>query len=273
MKNLACLLVLTSALAACSKDDLPDVPSASEIEDAKVRVGLSADAIGQGRMVLELLGFMPKYECGEARSVFAGRLPTTLDQTFMGATATLNAGDPGKDVITIVFPTAGVVVARRTVTGTVIVTTSGGTDRFTLEVDARQAQVDGHPVQSLAGYGTCGDETQYWALSEGPLGATGATYRVDLEIAKRAGAPIIGGTHLLITGTGAITRTAGTDTVTLTDVDYEIGNLLPGSGKVVIETAGGHKISATFSSDTPIAGRAQVTIDAKSTVTIPLPGH
>lgn len=275
MRKLAWLPVVSIfAFSGCDdvpdKDDLPDLPSQAEIDDAKARVNLSADAVGQGRIVLELLGFMPKYTCGEARSVFAGKLPTALETSFNGATATLDASNAAEDVILIQFPTAGVSVASHTVTGMLTVRTSGGMDRFALEVDAHQARVDGKSVPAVAGYRSCSDETTYWGQAEGPLGSSGATFRVDLEIAKRAGVPIIGGTTLLINGTGSVTRSGGTDTVTLTNVDYEIGDFLPGAGTVVIETSGGHRISATFDSSTPVAGRVSVKIDARAVVTIPL---
>lgn len=268
-------LLAAFVLAGCTTDSVtdkvPDLPTQSEIDDAKLRVGLSSDALGKVHAALVFLGIIPVYACGEPRSTFAGKLPENLKTGFAGATISLTSSDPAMDQVSLIFPAAGSRVGGHTVTGSLLIETSGGSDRFSLELDARNARIDGLPVQTVAGYGTCGDSTSYWAESQGPLSGTVA-YLFSAKVGKRAGIPVIGSTTLLVDATGSVTISGATDQVTLTSVDYEVGKLLPRSGTILIATSSGHTISATFRDDTPIAGQVRVKVDEKSAVTIPLPG-
>lgn len=277
MRRLALVSVLAGiSLYGCSTEPVEDkvsaIPSQSEIDDAKARIGLTSDGLGRLHAALEFLGIIPVYTCGEPRSNFAGRLPEGLKTGFAGAAISLDATDPAMDRVSIVFPAAGSPVRGFKVTGSLLINTSGGQDHFSLEIDARNAQVDGKAVQSLGGYGTCGDSTSYWADSEGPLGGGDATYLFKAVVGKKSGVPVIGNTTLLVNATGSVTRGGKVDRVTLTSVDYEVGRILPRSGTILIVTSNNHRISATFSDDTPIAGQVKVKVDSKSTVTIPLPG-
>jgi hypothetical protein len=282
--NLSALLPAISLAAALAfsgcntdpvTDKVPDVdlPTKSEIDDAKARVGLSSEALTRAHAALEFLGIIPVYTCGEERSNFSGKLPANLATGFAGAAFTLDATDPMADKVSIAFPAAGSQVRGHLVTGSLFIKTSGGKDRFTLELDARQAKIDGKSVQTVAGYGTCGDSTSYWADSEGPLPTAGQSYILMAKVGKKAGIPVIGSTTLLVDATGSMTRDGKTDQVTLTSMDYEVGKLLPRSGTLLIVTSSGKRISATFSQDTPIAGQVKVRVDSKSAVTIPLPGY
>ncbi len=268
---LAALASLCLGLAGCTTDPVTEnVPSKSEIDDAKARVGLSSDALGRVHALLEILGIIPKYECGEPRAAFAGKLPDRLRSGFAGSAVTLDASDPSADRISLAFPASGTSVRGLRFTGDFLIKTSGGTDRFTLEVDARNAQVNGKALQALGGYGTCGDSTSYWADSEGPL-ASAASYVLKAKVGKKSGLPVIGKTNLLIDAAGTVTRGGNDDGLVLTGVDYEAGKALPNSGTVLIATSSGHRIQATFSDDTPLIGQVKVKVDGKSAVLIPLP--
>lgn len=274
--SLAFVSAFSLALSACDtsdvKDAVDDVPSKAEVDDAKARVGLSSDALGRLHAALEFLGIIPVYTCGEPRSTFAGKLPESLKSGFAGATLTLDSGDPATDLVTVAFPPGGAGVRGFNVTGNLFIKTSGGSDRFNLEVDARDAKVDGKPVQTIAGYGTCGDSTDYWAESEGALAGTSALYALDSRVAKKAGLPLIGSTTLRIDAFGAVTQAGKSDLVTLTAVNYEVGKILPRSGTIEIVTSSGRRIAATFSDDTPLVGQVKVRVDGKNAVSIPLPG-
>jgi hypothetical protein len=254
-------------------DNVPDVPSKSEVTDAKARVGLSSEALSSIHAVLIFLGIIPVYTCGEPRSNFSGKLPTSLKTNFTGATITLDATDPLADNISLAFPANGSSVQGHIITGNLMIKTSGGEDRFTLELDARNAKIDGRTLQTVAGYGTCSDSTSYWADSQGPLTGQDATFLIKALVGKKAGLPVIGSTSLLVNATGSVTRTGKTDQLTLTSIDYEVGKLLPRSGTILILTSTGHRISADFSDDTPFVGQVKVKVDSKSTVSIPLPGY
>lgn len=268
-------LAMAAAFIGCTTDSVTDklpVPSQSEIDDAKARVGYSSDAAGMVYNALKLLGVIPVYTCGEPRSSFSGKLPANLSTGYAGAAVTLNASDPAEDKITVAFPAAGTTVHKQKVTGSLLITTAGGEDRFTLEVDARNALVNGKPVQALAGYGTCGDSTTYWTEAEGTLPGTTSAYALETHVGKKAGLPLIGSTTLLINAAGTLGPTASRDQVTLKNVDYKLGDILPQSGTIIIVTASGRRISASFNDDTPMVGLVTVRIDSKAPVTIPLPG-
>lgn len=265
-----------AALCGCDtqdvRDTVPDVPSKSEIDDAKARVGFSSDALGRLHAALEMLGIIPVYTCGEPRAAFAGKLPDSFQSGFVGATVALDGSDPAIDRFTLSFPPQGGTVRGQKVTGTLLVKASGGQDRFTLEMDATQAQFNGTAIQTIGGYGTCGDSTTYWAESEGPLAGAAGTYALDARVGKKAGLPLIGSTTLVFNATGNYTRSGKKDALTLTGVDYQVGKVLPRKGTIRIETSDGHTLSATFSDDTPLVGQVKVKVDSKSAVTIPLPG-
>ncbi|MDQ3002371.1 MAG: hypothetical protein M3Y08_14055 [Fibrobacterota bacterium] len=273
--SVAAALAFTGCNTDPVTDNVPDVnlPTKSEIDDAKLRVGISSEALTRAHAALEFLGIIPVYTCGEERAHFAGRLPANLATGFAGAAFTLDATDPTADKVSIVFPAAGSKVRGHKVTGNFFIKTSGGKDRFTLELDARQAKIDGKAVQTVAGYGTCGDSTSYWADSEGPLPTAGQSYVLMAKVGKKAGISVIGSTTLLVDATGSMTHDGKTDQVTLTSMDYEVGKLLPHSGTLLIITSSEKRILATFSQDTPIAGQVKVRVDSKSAVTIPLPGY
>jgi hypothetical protein len=185
----------------------------------------------------------------------------------------LDASDPLADKITLAFPANGTSVQGHILSGNLFIKTSGGEDRFALELDARNAAIDGQTLQTMAGYGTCGDSTSYWANSQGPTTSQNATFLINALVGKRAGLPVIGNTTLLVNATGSITRSGMVDQLTLTAMEYETGKLLPRSGSLLIVTSSGHKIAADFSDDTPFVGQVKVRVDSKSAVTIPLPGY
>lgn len=276
VRNSAFALGAALALAGCDtqdvRDNVPDVPTKAEIDDAKARVGYSSDALGRLHAALEMLGIIPVYTCGEPRAAFAGKLPASLKTGFVGATVSLDGTDPATDKFSLAFPPGGGSVRGHKVTGTILVSASGGEDRFTLGFDATQAQFDGTPVQALGGYGTCGDSTTYWADSQGPLAAAAGTYLLKARVGKKKGLPLIGSSTLIIDAAGDYTRGGKKDALTLVSVNYEVGKILPRSGTIRIETSDGHNLAATFSDDTPLAGQVKVKVDSKSAVTIPLPG-
>jgi hypothetical protein len=250
------LILLTTACGGGT------VPTQGEIDDAKARVDLAAAASDDARSILELLGLLPTYECGEPRSLFLEDVDASIEASYGCATVLIDSTDLTQDTLTATFSEGGCSAAGHTVGGTLFVSLSGGEEAFSLELDAHGLVVDGRTIGALAGYGTCGDETRYW------VDASGEGYSLDLEVAKRAGIPIIGGTTLLVSGSGTIRG----DTVTLTAVEYEIGETLPHAGTITIHTADGHSIEATFSDSSPLYLEVVVRIDAHDAVTIPLPG-
>lgn len=260
---LAALLAAPLLLAACGQ-----VPSLEEIEDAKAHASAAVKALDRGRAALELLGLMPVYTCGEPRRTFIGRAADGLRADWPCAVVSLEAEGESADLATLTFP-VGCEALERSLAGEALFRYSGGEDRLELEADFRTLLVAGTALPAKAGYGTCGDESRYWALAEGPLTGDYA-FKVDLHVGKRGGLPVFGGTSLLVDGTGALIRAAGSDQLTLTAIEYEVGEYLPKQGTLLIETASGGRLEVGFEPSLWRFGEATVRIGDKEPVTIPI---
>lgn len=249
------------------------LPSQALIEEAKARLGVTMTGTDLARVALEQLGFLPTYDCGAPRGEFVPDVLDALAVEYACATVSVDSSDPAVDAITVTFDEAGCEVAGRNLSGALVVRLAGGQDRFDLEVDARALAVDGALVQALAGYGTCSDETRYWVLAEGDVpGHAGKTFYIDASVAKRDGLPVIGGTTLMLSGTGELTEAGATDRVTMESVEYELGDLLPKNGTIILETASGRRIRATFTQESPLYRKVSIQIDAYDAVTVVIPG-
>lgn len=269
--------MVTAVLAGCGAggmgggdDDDGGGGTADLIADAKVRIGDAADAIDRGRAALELLGLMPDYTCGEPRGDYLDGAADGLTASYACASVTLEAAGAEADRAVVAFE-PGCHVLGHEVEGTAAFLYAGGTARMDLEADFRALSVDGVTVDLLAGYGTCGDETTYWALASGTVpGTADTTFTVDAAVAKRAGVPVIGSGTTILDGTASVTRASGTDTITFEQLEYESGALLPENGVLTIDSAGGRHIEATFTRDSPLYGKVVIVIDGGDPVTVPL---
>jgi hypothetical protein len=270
------MLAMAALVAGCGMggmagdDDGVDGGTTDLINDAKARLGDAAEAIDRARAALELLGLMPDYTCGEPRATYLDGAADGVSASYECATVTLEAAGPEADQAVIGFD-AGCQVLGHEVEGSATFRYAGGTDRMDLEADFRALSVDGHTVNLLAGYGTCGDETSYWAVASGAVpGGSNTTFTVDAVVARRAGVPVIGSGTTLLDGSASVTRSSGTDTVTFDALEYASGALLPENGVLTIDTSGGRHIQATFTRDSPLYGKVVIVIDGGSPVTVPL---
>jgi hypothetical protein len=178
--------------------------------------------------------------------------------------------DSTTDAVVLAFG-QGCEVREHTVTGQTAFKYSGGEDRMELRADLRQLKVDGNGLQAEVGYGTCGDESRYFALAEGSLpGKSDYTYKVDGRVGKRDGLPIIGGTSLVFNGPGQLTGPEGTNRLTFTELLYELGEYAPKEGEVLLEESDGGRVKATFSSSLWRLGKMELIIDDNDPVTVPL---
>ncbi len=245
-------------------------PSREQIDDAKGRVSAAVAAVDLARKALTLLGILPTYECGEPRRTFVGEAVEDVRRDYPCATVSTEAvGET--DAVNIVFPDAGCAVKDFAVKGASAFVYSGGEDRFELHADLRELVVDGTKLQTSAGYGKCSDEQRFFASSAGPVpGRPELSFKFDAAVAKRDGIPIIGGTTLILDGPGEVAGASGTDRITCTNLEYEIGEYLPKSGTLLVETAGGTRIEATFSTTLWRLGEAEIKIDDHDSVTVPI---
>lgn len=262
------LLALLPLLAtACGGRE----PTREEIEAARARVEQAAKAAARARSALELLGVLPVYECGEPRRTFVGHASESVQAQVACVTVTSEAVDASTDAVVLAFSEAGCTARGHGVSGQGRFHYSGGEERMALSADLRELKVDGSALQAQVGYGTCGDESSAWVRAEGALpGADGHTFRVDGRVAKREGLPLIGGTELRMDGTGALTSAAGTDTLTLTGVLYELGDFAPKEGEVIVESAEGGRVKATFRPGLWRTGKMELVIDDSEPVTVPI---
>ncbi|HLL52238.1 MAG TPA: hypothetical protein VK447_01745, partial [Myxococcaceae bacterium] len=61
-----------------------------------------------------------------------------------------------------------------------------------------------------------------------------------------------------------------TDSVTITGLEYELGEYFPKQGEMLITTAGGKTLRATFRTSLWRLGQVEVRVDAKDPVTVPI---
>jgi hypothetical protein len=261
MRHWLCLAILVSACGDADMTDPPDPPSQAEIADARARIDAASDDVEQVRSALEKIGILPTYTCGEPQGGYVSRLSEALDGQYGCADLAVDGSDPARDVVIVTFPSEGCTIDGHVLTGTMTIAVAAGDDRFLLELDVTALGVDGRTAPVIASYEECGDETRYGAI------ANGEGWSLDVVVAKRDGIPVIGGTTLILDGTGM----RNGDQLTLTGLEYEIGDLLPKAGRIVIQTATGHRIQATFTEASPVHLEVEVIIDAHDAVTIPIP--
>ncbi len=227
-------------------------------------------AASQARGALELLGILPVYECGEPRRSFVSRVAESVEVQVGCITAGTEALDATTDAVVLAFG-QGCEVREHTVSGQTAFKYSGGEDRMEVKADLRQLRVDGRALQAEVGYGTCGDESRFFALAQGALpGRPEYSYKVDGQLGKRRGAPIIGGTSLVFNGPGELTGPEGTDKLTFSGLLYELGDYAPKEGSALLEEADGGQVKVTFSSTLWRLGEMELVIDDKDPVTVPI---
>ncbi|HZH15730.1 MAG TPA: hypothetical protein VE057_15365 [Archangium sp.] len=266
MRIRACLALVLLA-TACGREP----PTQEEIEDAKSRVDLAVHAAHQARLALELLGILPVYTCGEPRRTFVGKVTEGVRVKVACVTATAEAQDASTDAVVLSFPEGSCSVNGHTVSGRSAFVYHGGEERMDLSADLNGLTVDGHTLQARVGYGTCGDEKRFWTAAAGTLpGRAGSSYRVDGRVGLRDGAPLFGSTSLVFDGPGEVSGPLGTDRVTFTGLEYEVGEFLPKKGQALIETARGHRVKVDFSEVLWRVGKVEVEIDDKAPVTVPI---
>jgi hypothetical protein len=266
MRRALSLTALAFLSTACGEH----LPTQEEIDAARAKVETGLTAASQARSALELMGVLPVYECGEARRSFVSRVVDAVEVQVGCITASTEAVDATTDAVVLSFGQS-CEVREHTVTGQALFKYSGGESRMELKADLRPLRVDGQGLQAEVGYGTCGDESRFFALAQGALpGNSAYTYKVDAQVGKRSGVPIIGGTSLVFTGPGEVTGPEGTNRLTFMELLYELGDFAPKEGSALLEGADGGRVKVTFSSTLWRLGEMELVIDDKDPVTVPI---
>jgi hypothetical protein len=272
MRSATTVALLAALATACGGG----APTREEVEEARGQIEVAMSAATQARAALELLGILPEYTCGEPRRSFVGRATESratesLQEQVGCVSARTEPWDAVTDAVVLTFPEEGCAARGHTVSGYAPFKYSGGEDRMELKVDLRELRVDGEVLPVEVGYGTCGDESRYFALAEGPVPQRpDHAYRVDGRLGKRDGIPILGGTSLVFNGPGELTGPEGTSRLTLTELEYELGEYAPKEGEVLLETADGHSVKATFRQKYWRLGEMELTVDEHEPVVVPV---
>ena len=265
------LLLSVASLTGCSetRDKVDDARAAADGALAVTKVPSALELLDLARTAFDLLDLAPTYTCGEPRGTFAGKVADGMVLRYPCITASL-AADATADVLTATLPAAGCRVRGHRVSGAGAFSFSGGEERLPLAADLRALAVDGRPLQTEVGYGTCGDATSYWARTDGtlPNHPEKATH-LDLHVAMKDGLPLIGDTDVTIDGAGTITEGGATDSLTAIAIEYRLGALYPSAGTLVITTATGHTVTVTFSTEACDTS-ARVVVDDHPPITLPL---
>ena len=263
-----CLVfLLAMALAGCGSTS--SLPSDEELESAKQKVELAVSLADKGKTVLELLGLLPTYECGEDRRTWVGSIVDGFAIEHPCASALAEQAGADGDRVSLTFPAGGCDALGKNLIGEAVFSYSGGSDRFSLDADFTALQVAGETISASAGYGTCGDEKKVWASGAGDVPGTDLVFSLDLTVAIQAGIPIFGSTDLILNGTAELSDGDGTDQVTFVDLEVEAGSLLPKKGLLRILTASGRRIEARFEEGF-LTGQVEITVDDYDPVKLPL---
>lgn len=267
MRRATCIAALAFLATACGDNTLTQ----GEINDATARVERVAASAHLVRGALEVLGLMPVYTCGEPRRSFLTHAAEGLSARVSCATATVTVVDDVTDAVVLKFADGGCSVHGLRFTGQAVLEYRGGQDLMEMHADLRGMTVDGQPLQAKVGYGTCGDETRLFSEVEGDVpGRQGYTFHANNRVSLRDGVPLIGSTSLVFDGPGEVTGPEGTDRFTLTELEYEVGNYLPKEGIALMETADGHSLKIAFQPVLWRVGKAEITVDEKEPVTVPV---
>lgn len=256
-------LVTAVLLSACSRP-----PSEAEVASAKATVTTALTVSQRVSTVLKTLGILPDYTCGEPRRVFVGKVAAQLPVTYACVQTQHDAAHATQDGLALDFDKTGCTIDGLSLAGQAAVTYEGGESRLSVTTDITALKVDGHALGATAGYATCGDEQTAWVKANGEISPE-VTYSVQVSLAARKGLPIIGSDSYVINGPATVTRAAGAETVTFTNLTYEGGALLPSEGTLEVATSNGDKIRAEFSSDF-FFGKAKITVNELEPVTVPL---
>lgn len=267
MRRTLPFLTLTLLAAACGES----APTKEEIDEARAQVEIALSGASQARTALELLGILPVYTCGEPRRSFVAQAAESAHAQVGCITASTESLDATTDAVVLSFAEGSCKVREHTLTGQTAFKYSGGEDRMEVKADLRQLQVDGVALQAEVGYGTCGDEARFFALAQGTVPRwSDYSYKVDGQVGKRDGLPLIGGTSLVFNGPGELTGPSGTNRLTFTELLYELGEYAPKEGEALLETAEGRTVKATFSASLWRLGKMELVIDDSDSVTVPI---
>lgn len=255
--------MLIPVLAACG--GIEERAAAEDVERGQHAVA----AVDDARAVLEWIGILPSYECGEEKRFFAARIVEKLSADH-GCVSIKDEPTATTDRATVTL-TEECVIGEKHVTGNIGVSIAGGDDRKRVELDLTQLRVGGDPINARVSYGSCGDEDRYGAQVSGTLSdSPKRTFRLDLTVANQDGIFLIGDNTLVLKGGGEVEHPDGVDRVSFDGLSYEIGDVLPKEGGLLVETSAGKRVGVRFEERFWRLGVAEIKVNGDEPVVVPV---
>ena len=252
-------LTLAVLVGACGKGQ----PSEVELEQATAQTKQALEGASSARKVLEILGVLPSYSCGPLSGAIGRAIPPI---SIPLPCATLNTRSDGMD---IAFAKEGCDVAGHRVTGALGFDLGMGEDRIDATIDFRKLTVDGKVLPVRVGIGVCGDEKLAWGTIDG-VKIGDSVFRLDAMLGYRAGLPVIGHTELTLDGIGALEQPKGTTSLAAEALMYEVGAMLPYSGRLTFDHSDGTHVSVRFTEVLWKLGKAEITVGDRAPVEVPI---
>ncbi len=235
-----------------------------ELDAAKADTAQALKGASSARKALEVFGVLPSYACGPVTGAIGEAIPPI---TVPVGCMTLQKRIDGLD---FAFDEQGCDVGGHAVKGTLGLDLGTGKDRIDATLDFRDISVDGATLPVRLGAGVCGDEKRLWATVDGAqVGAD--TFRLDARLGYRKGLPLIGHTELTLDGTGSLEQPVGKTQVVAEGLEYEVGAMVPKAGRLTLDRADGSRVSVRFTEVLGKAGKAEVTVNDRAPVEVPLP--
>ena len=254
-------MVLAAVLVGCSGSPATE---ALALDAAKADTAQALKGAATARTALEVFGVLPSYECGPLNGTLGKAIPPVSVPVGCMQLQTRSDG------LDFAFDDAGCGVGGHALKGTLGLDLGAGEDRIDATLDFRDVSVDGATLPVRIGAGVCGDEKRLWAtVDSAKLGAD--TFRLDARLGYRKGLPLIGHTELTLDGTGSLEQPVGTTAVAAEGLEYEVGALLPKAGRLTLDRADGSHVSVRFTEVLWKLGKAEVTVDDRAPVEVPIP--
>ncbi len=264
MNRFALTTALALLLVGCG-----GTASKEEIAEGEDKVHGALQTVNRGRTLLEILGILPSYTCGEPRRDFVGRLAENVSKNLGCAQVATSAQSDFADAVTVTFP-AGCKLGDHELGGELALLYSGGIDRFDASIDFSTMTIDGELVPANGGYQTCGDQSQYWGHATGTLVRN--PFLIDFKLTKVDGIMLLGQSTLYLDGRAAIETQRGTDEAVFRELTYKAGDKSPSGGELVIAWPE-HQLVARFYEASGIfsTGQLELIVDDKDPVKLPIP--
>lgn len=253
------LLAVAVAVSACGQGvEAPKIDVQQQQAELDARDAVKGLAVA--RTALEVFGVLPSYSCGPIQDAIGEAIPPVSIPLSCVTVATRAGG------LDLTFKEEGCQLETHVVKGRLALNLGVGEDRIDATADLRELTIDGKTLPVTVGMGVCGDEKRVWATVES-LRVGDRTFSLDARVGYRSGLPIIGGKSVVLDGTGEL---SGAGDVAAEELEYEIGDHAPKSGRLTVNRADGLLFSVKFTNELWKLGKMEVTLEGREPVVVPI---